>query len=382
MTEAMKTLDAGMAAAVLEVRASSKALPVTAPACNPDGASAEVKQDAPASSPSDVAIASIGRSDPVSHGDSGSGRIDQAAASIGQSSDTSRSGMPEAGQSTGPGQNTRGALGASAMANASARNVSQGVSRGALDAAVPGRTPTSDTSTSSIALQLSAADPADNSPSNHAYSASDSATSPVGLRSSEQTGLASVLKKPGNDSMQAAHTVTLHVDASSSTATQQRSAHGQNAAQSRSEAQGSDATTASSLIGQEAGQLTAMSQSSQSSDPSQPAAAILQHPVVAGMSQAGAASSTADQGELIVDGLSPVKAVATQAASADAGLPDHIPTACAVAVTTAAGKTPAAMQQPLEGSPAVVVKPVPAWFAEEGHFALMLQDFTVRCPNF
>lgn len=345
MTEAMKTLDAGMAAAELEARASSKALPVTAPACGPDGTPAVASAEAAAPRLPNAAIPSSSlpvqedqqlpgpssrqQATPVDGPSNGSGDIvaaqTQQGTELDQNADMAHS--PERSRvhaSLGAGQNSRA-----------------GQSPGAVQSS-----------------NIGTADTLDNS--GHAMIKSE-------MPAAAHASLDYFQHSPGNNSISKSHVDSLHADARSSSSSQAGTAH--------SQVRPSDVQTPDSAIQVQTDQAPAASKSSQYPS-SQPAAASLQPSLASGSLQPGVASGSADRRELEAHRTASAAALP---ACADSALAQHSAGLAAAAVSPTADVGAAAMQQPVKTcSGSAAAKSLPAWFAEEGHFALMLQDFVVR----
>lgn len=373
MTEAMKTLDAGMIAAELEVKASSRALPVTGPACNADGTPAASSAESAVSTVSSAAVASM--ADPTKCGQPG---VDQAAVGPcqGTSSNTAHVAEPDvdsAGRnSTGAGLPQNADRGEAGVAHASQENAANEL-----------RTFLSQTNAMPVAITSSSASQTPSTGSTAAGSTSLD-VHPVSELVSSAHAAQTYRKEPSLDPApdgvdgigKVSAVVAVHADASSSNSSMQ-TAPAQPTASAESQASGSNNQLAPVLAHQQPVQGTASPQFSTTRPLSQPVAAQQAEQaypqVQASASSQAASGSNAAQQQPLHQGTSAV----LQPSPGDAAAPQQLPAATAQPGTAAADKDPAAVQQSAGSGGADVSQTRPAWFAEEGHVALMLQDFLV-----
>ena len=362
MTEAMKTLDAGMAAAEMELRAASKALPVSGPASNPDGTSSTALPslssslcDTKVSNATDAAIANT--SSPV--GDQQGSVTASTSSPVGH-----QQGTPKC-----PGLQPAGAEASSASSGADQVSTSA-----TLHAAVttPGTQAAADTSadlgasasnsTASQTMAASIASPPDTAlaveaPSTSSGPASVSST-PVNAKAAEQTV---------DHGRKSSSVVQVHVDASSSSIPPQTPAETLGA--SHGDSQMPLAATAS---------CTTPAKPSQNM-PTKPDA--LQQPFTAHVKPAtpSSQSDASRQGPSTGASLEAPAGVQSTAAASGAGavLPQQQQAAAQASVQMPGRQDPPALQPIVEGVQHETKGAAPPWQAEEGHFALMLQDFVV-----
>ena len=372
MTEAMKTLDAGMSAAELEVRASSKALPAMGPACNLDGTPASTSA---VSTSSNAAVASVGDESTPRSGK------DQAATTSGQCEGSSSSVVAEAGPGSAEASSSLSRADQTNGNSSSTVCVADQSRAGACaDAAEPGQHIVGPgPCPAGTHAAGHAADHEADKVSVASLPASSLETTPSTAPSSEVTTVTypAAGPQPTTDTKKSSHLVNIH--ASSGVA---QSGHTAAVAQPESQA---GLTQLSNLAREQKAGDGFTSQSAAACLSLQPAAATPpeQHisrdlPNQASAApQVDAASSTSKQGD------PNQQAPASSVAPATVQLaPEHLPQQQAgtssVSSLASAGKGAAGLQPSTDCSPGVgLAQEAPAWFAQEGHFALMLQEFVV-----
>ena len=389
MTEAMKTLDAGMIAAELEVKASSRALPVTGPACNADGTPAASSAESAVSASSSAAVARFHAST-----NSGPSRVDRAADDPSQvnSNSTAHVAEPDMGSSshkcTSPGQ----------PQNADREN--KGVVHASKENAVNELDPLlCQTNCTSAAVTSSSASQTPSQASTAAGTSVNVLASSALLTSAyaaQTTDRKEPSLDPAPDSVKGigkvSTVVAVHADASSSNSSMQP-APAQPTASAEPPASRSDNQLRQGVAHQQTVQGTSSVQFSQSPllPLSQPAAgqqsqqASLNVPQSPSPTQASASSqsatgSTAAQHHTLCQGNGDSVAASARVqpgVAGDAAVLQPLPAATCPAGAVPASTDSAAVQQVAVLGVADVSQSTPAWFAEEGHFALMLQDFVV-----
>lgn len=373
MTEAMKTLDAGMSAAELEVRASSKALPVTGPACNPDGTPASTSA---VSTSSNAAVASVGSDESSPK----SGK-DQAATTSGQSEGSSSSVVAEAGPSSAEASSS---LNRADQTNGNSSSTvcmaDQSRAGACADAAQPGQHVVGPRPVPAGTHAAGhAADHEADKVSVASLPASSSETTPSTAPSSKVMTVThpAAGPQPTMDAKKASHLVNIHASSSNAQS-------GHNAAVAPPESQ-AGTTPLPDLAREHRDGDGTTSQSPAACLSLQPAAATPpeQHSPQELPHQASAAPQVDAAGSMTKQGDLNQQAPASSVAPSTVHLaPEHLPQQQAgtssVSSHASAGKGTAGLQPSTDCSPgAGLAQEAPAWFAQEGHFALMLEEFVV-----
>lgn len=403
MTEAMKTLDAGMAAAELELRASSKALPVNGPASNPDGSpgiavanslATDAAMTSKSSRDSQQGTAVAGTSPPVVH--------QQNSAQAGPSSETAVQGSSEAAHHTTRARQTTAGLEAGSGISAASQGTAEASSSqhaapetmpSTPDAAPHIPAPSQAPAMSSTALQTSGA-PSQvtvSLPSTASVpdiSPSDAVSATCTHSTAEQASPDLPAALVAHDKHTSAPVIQLHASASSS------GGPAALAPKLFSEIGPVDPPIAHPPIqAQQAPGMQALNAPAEQEALQQPSANQLhsppllpysatagQDPIQATTGQEPEASSVASAAVHFSPAVSTPGHNMPQRHQAT-GPPAAVHPAAADACSSLSVPVLQQSQAATEQAPASSQMPcIPSWQAEEGHFALMLQEFVVSMP--